>query len=242
MKHSLGEKKDTSELIVGVSTIKDGNMSVKWGDEKEVEGNRKKFLDKLGIKFEDCMLASLLGGTHIEIVKNSDKGKYVEGDAFITKEKNLGLFMVTADCFPVLIFDPLTELLGLVHLGYKGVDGKLVEDVIQKMINMGSDINELKVWIGPGIRKESYVWDEEEIHQKESADWKPFLKSENGKINVDLPGYIKSQIINSGVKSDNISDSEIDTGKNENYFSHYRSKRTEKPEGRFATVAMVKKL
>lgn len=46
------------ELAVGVSTVEDGNMSVKWGEEKEVESNRDKFLKRLGIEFKDCVLAS----------------------------------------------------------------------------------------------------------------------------------------------------------------------------------------
>jgi len=229
-----------AELVSGVSTTDEGNMAEKWGDKEEVNGNRRRFLDKLGINPEDCVIASLSGGTKVIIVGRKDKTKYIEGDALITKEKGVGLFMVTADCLPVVMFDKTKEILSLVHLGWKGVDGKLAEKVIKRFCGFGSKPEDILVLIGPGVHKESYKWDPKSVMQKDKKDWKPFLEVKDGYVYVDVPGYVKKQLSDNGVREKNIKDCGIDTGVDKRYFSHYRSKRNGEPEGRFATVVIMK--
>ncbi len=229
-----------NEVIIGVSTVADGNMSVNWGDEEIVSSNREQFLQKLGIKIEDCVKASLLSGTEIWVVGNEDKGKMFECDALVTTEKGLPLWMVVGDCLPVVIYDPVIYVVALVHLGWRGVDGKLVNKVIKLLSGLGSQTKDLEIWIGPGIRRESYIWEPEVVVQKDDPLWMPFLENRNGMTHIDLLGYVKTQLIDSGVRSENIEDSGIDTGSDPNYFSHYRSIRTGQPEGRFAVVAILK--
>ena len=46
-------------VVYGVSEVADGNMSINWGDEATVNSNRRKFLGKLEIRLEDCVMGSL---------------------------------------------------------------------------------------------------------------------------------------------------------------------------------------
>lgn len=232
-------------VMIGVSTVEDGNMSVKWGDKVTVKGNRRQFLKKLGIKLEDCVLASLLGGTEINIVGNKEKGKYIEGDALITKEKGVGLFMVTADCLPVVMFDKAKNILALVHLGWKGVNGKLAIKVIKRLSDLGSKPEDIEVWIGPGVRKGTYKkwdkgWDEfVQITGENVKEWEKFIEdTDDGKKTLDLIGYVLKQL--RGLRVTNVETSPIDTFTDTNYFSHHRAYFTREQEGRFATVVMIK--
>ena len=225
-----------TKLVYATSTAADGNMSLKWGESKEVVKNRKKFLGKIGVSLEDCVTLSLMRSDGVKIVDGKNKGEMLEADALITTGKNVGLFMVTADCFPVIVYDPVGGVLALVHLGWQGVDKGLVAKVVRKMKGLGAD--ELQVIIGPGIRKESYVFDVP-LAQENDPKWQPFLeKLGNGRTAIDLVGFIKKQLVDCGVGE--IEDCGIDTVKDLNYFSHYRAVRTGEPEGRFATVAMMK--
>ncbi|HJZ05509.1 hypothetical protein A2634_03430 [Candidatus Amesbacteria bacterium RIFCSPHIGHO2_01_FULL_48_32] len=211
-------------LIYGASTVKDGNMSFRWGEEGIVNSNRKRFLGRLGLKIEDCVFTSLNHGADIMEVGSKDKGRTVECDAIVTDEPGVVLFMLTADCFPVVVCDE--EKVALVHLGYQGVWKKLIQKVARKF---GKDA---RVVIGPGVRKESYVF--ETVEQANDPEWKPFLEKVPGGVSVDLVGYIKKQVNNLKVE-----DCGIDTAKDLNYFSHYRSVRIGEPEGRFATIAAL---
>jgi len=238
-------------ILIGVSTVADGNMSVKWGEKTVVEGNRMKFLDKLGIKYEDCVLASLLGGTEINIVDSGYKKKYIEGDALITKEKGVGLFMVTADCLPVVLYDKTRQILALVHLGWRGVDGKLAIKVIKKLGEFGCKPADIQVWIGPGVKKETYIKYGKKLEEFRKImgedsfrEWQEFLVKTpiKDQFGVDLIGFVWKQLDEMGIKKEQIDVSNVDTIRDTNYFSHYRAGQTGEKEGRFATVAMIKKM
>jgi polyphenol oxidase len=227
-------------LIYGTSTVKDGNMSVKWGEEKVVLENRRKFLEKLGIEYVDCVMMSLVAGNKIVEVFKKDRGRTIECDGLVTKDCEVGLWMAVGDCFPVVVFDPVKRILAIVHAGKPGVGKKIVSKVIEVLCEMGSNPGELLVKIGPGIRKESYRWWEHgKVAEKDDCDWKPFLEMIDGVIHIDLPGYIKKQLLDSGVRGKNIDDCGIDTVADKNYFSHFRVYFTKETEGRFATVACL---
>lgn len=204
-------------------------MSVRWGDKVIVNSNRRKFLGKLGLRLEDCVFMSLNHGTDIGEVGIKDEGQTFGCDAMVTRDKGVVLFMLTADCFPVVVYD--IKKVALVHLGYKNAGVGLIQKVL-KMFD-----KDISVFVGPGIRRESYIF--EDVVQKDDPQWQPFLeKTSDGKWMVDLAGFIRKQTGEMGVT--NIEDCGIDTAKDLNYFSHYRAVRSREPEGRFATVVMMK--
>lgn len=224
-----------TRLVYAISTVADGNMSLKYGEEMEVAAGRKRFLASYKLKLEDFVTLWVQGKDGLEVVGVGDKGRMLETDAVITKEFGVGLFMVTADCFPVILHDEKVGILGLVHLGWRGVDKELVLKVVGKMQCLGA--KELRAIIGPGIRKESYVFDVPLV-QENDPRWQPFLERQSGgRVAIDLAGFIKKQLVDCGVEK--IEDCGIDTAKDKNYFSHYRSMKMGEQGGRFATVAMM---
>lgn len=230
---------DFHDIKIYVSKVSDGNMSVNWGPEEEVIKNRKIFLQKNRIKYEDCVWASLKSGTEVQEVSKVQRGKYVVGDALITSENNLALAMVTGDCLPVTFYDSKNKIIGLAHLGWRGVEGKLALKVIKRL----SD--EVKIFIGPGVRQETYIKYGEKLKyfkdQINSGEWNDFLiEKAEGKFGVDLVGLVKRQLMSVGVKQGNIEVSGVDTIKDIEYFSHYRSGMTGEKEGRFMTVVVRK--
>lgn len=222
------------ELLIAVSTAGDGNMSENWGKTSEVSKNRDKFLGKSGIKFEDCVKASLLSKSDTRVVGNKDRGMWIEADGLITCEPNLTLWMVVGDCFPVVFYDPKLKILGLAHLGYGGINSGLINRIAQNFRRFGSSPQNVYLFIGPGIRKESYVRSRDRIEQINNPLWRDFLIDRNGMSGVDLVGFMKRQLTDCGIDLSNVDDCGIDTGKDKNYFSHYRSQRTGEEEGRFA--------
>ncbi|MEG0873421.1 MAG: laccase domain-containing protein [Clostridia bacterium] len=56
-------------------------------------------------------------------LNNKEEYKYTKyntslHDAFITKEKNVGTFVTTADCIPVIMYDPKKEVVATIHSGW----------------------------------------------------------------------------------------------------------------------------
>ena len=83
------------DLIYATSRVEDGNMSLKWGEEVTVNSNRKKFLAKLGMKVEDCVLMSLVHGVDVVKVGKKDLGKTIEISIFISGKLNFACFDIS---------------------------------------------------------------------------------------------------------------------------------------------------
>lgn len=234
-----------NKLLHATSTVSDGNMAYVWGEKEEVLDNRKKFLKKNNLNIEDCVFTHLTHGTEIGVVGEKDKGKIIEADALITQERDVILWISTGDCLPVVFFDNKKEILGLVHLGWKGVDRKLADKVAKKFIELGSDPRDINIWVGPGVRKESY-WKYDHgvkdfLDQVDINGWKEFMEPKpNNELAIDLVGYVKQQLTKNGILEKNIEMSPADTVLDKNYFSQFRSYKTGESQGRFATVALMK--
>lgn len=110
---------------------------------------------------------------------------------------------------------------------------KIIGVVIDKMIeNFQINPADLCVEIGPHIKKDSYQFDN--LVQLNDPNWRSYLERITlEKYSIDLTAYALNQLTAKGVSKNNISISNIDTAKDDQYFSHYRSANQGAPEGRF---------
>lgn len=235
------------KVIFKTSTKEDENMSFLHGEIDDVIKNRKSFLQTCGLSLEDCVVMSVEHSDTIMIVTKKDRGRgtlsrenLLTAEALVTDEKNVILFLLTADCFPVAFFDPAQDVIALAHLGWKPTHIKLAQKIINVLVmKYKSDPKDIIVSFGPGIQKESYVL--KEIAQMNSPEWKPYIqKQEDGSVSIDLVGYNNEQLLASGIIKENIETTKIDTATSEKYFSHYREVRTGEKTGRFATILTMK--
>ncbi len=228
------------EILLDTSTVADGNMSFNWGEKQEVEENRKRFLERISVPEDRCVVMEVNHGDTIMRVNASQGGTMVSGEALITTEQNLFLFLLTADCFPVAFQDAAKGIIALAHMGWPPTDKLLAKKVMRALKEeYGSNPEDVHVSLGPGIHKESYVFSDA-ITQKapDKIDrWRPFLTDlPDSSTEVDIQGYILQQLAEEGVPLKNISPSKVNTATSNEYFSHYRAVRSGEKEGRFATV------
>lgn len=236
-----------SPITYAVSNKLDGNMSFKWGAQKEVIENREKFLRKNHSSLNDCVIMQLQHEDSILIADENMRGKgahvpseSVVAEAVITEQKGLVLFLLTADCLPIAYYDPKKKVVALAHLGWKPTEKKLAARVVAKMVaEFGTDPHDLIVLVGPSIHKDSYVV--MNPRQKESVDWRAFLEdTPSGETKIDLVAFNRDQLLHAGVLAKNITVDARDTAQSNEFYSHYRSTRTGEPEGRFATIIGLK--
>ncbi len=245
--YQLPKLSKTPELVHAFSDKSDGNMAVKFGAEDEVYGARAEFLKKLGIETRQAVLMEVQHGTDIEFVDEGDGGKGMlpdvpgyKVDALVAMEDGIFPFLLVGDCLPTVLYDPKNRVVALAHLGWRNTDQRFVELLISELKKeCGTNPADLIVGIGPSIRKESYIFKQSEITERNLKWDKEFLiPIGGGNIAVDIAGYNIAQIVEAGVKLDNIEISEADTAQDQNYFSHYRSARIKREaEGRIAAVA-----
>lgn len=222
------------------------NMSFDNGDNPGmVVSNRKAFLESIGLNIGQCVFAEQVHGSGVASVSKKDMGsgsRSPEGeiknvDGLVTDAQNLCLCVVSADCLPVILYDPDRQVVGIAHAGRKGLAKGILSDLVEKMKNdFDSQTNNIIVGIGPGVDKENY-----EVREKDIQDFEDYSKaySRNGKEDsylLDLNLVAQLQLKKSGISSRNMEISELSTYKSNNLFFSYRR---ERPNGAIMTGVML---
>jgi YfiH family protein len=177
-----------------------------------------------GIKVIDKAI-SLGWNSHSEAIKDCD--------ALITNLPNVVLTVLTADCVPILLYDPKQKVVATVHAGWRGSQAEIVKKTVQKMnARFHCNAIDIEAGIGPSIGKCCY-----EVN-KDVAQY--FLhipnvcKEKKDKYMLDLPTVNKLQLLDAGLKEKNIEMSNICTSCNvEDYFSYRKEKGC---SGRFMSI------
>ena len=164
------------------------------------------------------------------------------GDGLITNRKKLALGILTADCAPILIFDPKKKIIAALHAGWKGAFKDIIGKTINKLNQKGSKSKDLIAVVGPCISIKNYEVKKDFLNkflQKSKKNIK-FFKLYNKKIFFSLNSYIKSQLINMKVKKIEIIHKNTFPKKN-NFFSSRRSiKNKFNDYGRNISIIMIK--
>ncbi len=84
------------------------------------------------------------------IKKSKKERAYVIADGMITNLKQIPLLTRAADCAPVVVYDPVSNAVGVFHSGWRGTVKQVVPKGIVKMMDAyGSQPRDLVVAIGP---------------------------------------------------------------------------------------------
>ena len=187
----------------------------------------------LGVKHSDRV--SIVSSDHT----CTKIGDTIKTEALITNDSAVTLFLLTADCLPVTLYDPEHKVVALAHLGWKPTGLNLLPKLLQQMHEaFSTNPAATYVWIGPSISKHSYV--QQEVAQINDPAWQPYITpAKCGGHHIDLQTYNIDQLLHMGVSNKKISLSKIDTATDLRYFSHYRAIHDKEREGRFATIVSL---
>ncbi len=155
-----------------------------------------------------------------ELGWSSENSAISNCDALITNQKNIALTILTADCVPILLFDPKKGVVSAVHAGWRGTEKKIVIKTIEKMIEeFGSNPKDIIAGIAPSIGRCCYEVDSE-VAKKFTSYNNPFDRV-GDKYMLDLPLINQEQLLTIGLKENNIELSNICTScEVNNYFSY----------------------
>ena len=109
----------------------------------------------------------------------SQEGSKTDADGLIGNKCNQNLWIYTADCMPIFFADKRTRNVAALHCGRKGLEKKIIKNLVKIFDNYGTSRDDLLVAIGPAISKEHYLVDK--LTLKEF-----YRKAENKKITLNL--------------------------------------------------------
>jgi copper oxidase (laccase) domain-containing protein len=237
------------KLKYALSQVKDGNMDHRFGTIKESSRNKRMFLLKNDFLPEDTVCMAVQMEDEFMYVDEKEKGSGVddresalEYDALITKTPNLNLFLTVADCLPIILFDERIGILALAHLSWSNTDKEYIKKILKEFKKMKSNPKNIQVIIGPGVQRNSLIYDRN-IFKKTENNWGIHIKRVGEeKYSVDNLGFTIEQILKEGILKEKVKVHNVDTVKDERYFSHIRDLRNGKQDqGRFAMVVTFSK-
>lgn len=175
---------------------------------------------------------------NIQVIKEIDKIYFENTDGFITNRKDVVIFTKYADCLPVYIYDPLKEVIGLVHSGWRGTLHEITLEAIKLMEkNYGTDRKNVYFAFGIGIGQENYEVGQEFkdlFSEKFSFDivTESFMEK-NGKLYFDNQKFNYLNLIVNGVEKSKIITNEYCTFRDKRFQSFRRDKENSGRAGGF---------
>ena len=144
-------------------------------------------------------------------------GSFISADGLLTDNPEIILTLKVADCVPVYLSS--SNIIGLIHSGWRGTAGGIVPNAVRKMLEMGADPKEFSVFLGPAIGFCCYEVNEE-VADNFNINTKRKMKS--GKWKVGLHEAICLQLTEIGIRPANIKISEICTFESQDCHSYRR--------------------
>lgn len=219
------------------------NLSYNVNDDPEnVDHNRWLLASTLDVPAGKLVFPQQTHSTNVKLINRLNyTEEHKETDALITNTKGIFIGVMSADCVPILIYDPVHKAVAAIHAGWRGTIGKIVERTLKAMVeNFGTGTSEIIACLGPSICQEEYEVGPEVVEEFEKVFGKEdglIKRSDNNKGYLDLTKANKLQLLEMGVKSANIEVSDFCTYQdNDKFFSARRSKNS---DGRFAAGIMI---
>lgn len=136
-------------------------------------------------------------------VDRSFDGSRPKADAVVSATPGIVLGVLTADCGPVLLADPAAGVIGAAHAGWSGALSGVMENTIDRMVELGAERERITAGLGPSISAANYEVGPEFVarfiaHDPMNKDH--FSPSEKaGHSLFDLQSYILKRLAGAGI-------------------------------------------
>jgi len=222
--------------------------------------NRRRLATAFGAKLGDFVFARQVHGAGVRVVTDADRGtgayppddaigsageagRAGEADALVTTSPGVVLAILTADCVPVVLHDPVAGVLACVHAGWRGTVAGVTAAALAAMQGLGTRPADVTAGIGPAIGADRYQVGPD-VHEAVTRSFGPpaaeFIRpdpSAPGRWLLDLWAANRHALRQAGVPGPRIHTTDIPTGP---VPGHFFSDRTARPCGRLALVARLR--
>jgi len=137
------------------------NLGMRCGDDPEAVRDNRAQLSLLTNAFPDLLtFGQQVHGNNVSVVAGAEIGSGADAtdtaipatDAMVTNIPDVPLVVLVADCCSVSLYDPVNDIIALVHAGWRGTAAGVAGAAVSKMIGeFGSNPADLAAGIGPSI-------------------------------------------------------------------------------------------
>lgn len=229
MLYNLDLFKKYQNIQIFLSQKSDGSMKLtnNPGLAEKISHNRMNYFLKNNIDSEKVVSAEIIHSNMVEIVSNDDGGKVIAGaDGIISQNKDVFLSITSADCLPFFLFEPKKETVGMIHAGWRSLEKGILVNAVGKIKKLGGSPKDILAGVGPAICQKHYEIGPE-VAEK-FIKYPEAVRKKDGKIYLDIKKIAQLQLLDLGIKKENIEISPKCTFElPEKYFSARRDKLNE---------------
>ena len=172
----------------------------------------------------------------------------VKADGVVNDKHNQNLWIYTADCMPILFADKRKRCVAAIHCGRKGLEIKIIKNLIKIFHNKGCEKEDLLVAIGPSISKKNYLIDNKTLKNfyKQTAlqESEPYFEDERVLLNLknedatplNIKKYAHIQLLNEKIPNSNIDISNLCTFELNYDFHSWRKSKTHARQWNFISA------
>jgi len=185
-----------------------------------------------GPRIDDGLTLTTIGSVHSAAVARVEEAipKVDDVDAVITDRAGIVLFATYADCIPIILWDPMAKVAGLVHAGWRGTAAGVARAAATFMADEFG-CRSVRAGIGPGICARCYEVGPEVAAQ---FDQRFLAQGDGDRALLNLAAANRSQLESAGVRA--VYDIGICTKENYLFPSHRRF-----PDGtRFGAIVAMR--
>jgi YfiH family protein len=91
-----------------------------------------------------------------KVIRVKDLEGEQEADGLVTNIKGIALGILTADCGPILFCDPVAEVIGACHAGWRGARQGILQSTLKEMEGLGAKRSQIYATLGPTIQQVNY--------------------------------------------------------------------------------------
>jgi YfiH family protein len=228
------------------------NLGLHVGDDPEaVIGNRRRVCGAVGVEFGAYTLSAQVHGANVALVAPEQIGAgrldladaIPDADGLIITQPGVMVSVLSADCVPLIFYDPTRHIGAVVHAGWRGTAAGIAGHTVRFLAEQcRCRPEDLLVGLGPSIGPCCYEVSEE-VARRVSESAGPPACGGRGQVGNLSHGYVdlavanRRQLLAAGVRGEHIEDAGVCTSCHaEEFFSERKLGR---PTGRFSTFVVL---
>lgn len=202
------------------------NLGGAVGDDPgAVRTNRELTARALGVDPARVVWMNQVHGAEVAVVDEPWGERPVpEVDAIVTTRRGLVLAVLTADCVPVLLADPVAGVVAAAHAGRPGMLAGVVPAAVRAMTGLGAEPGRIVARTGPAVCGRCYEVPEAMRAEVAAAEPAAYAETSWGTPAVDVSAGVHAQLDRLGVRDRE--QSPVCTRESDDHFSYRRDRST----------------
>ncbi|MFJ4976451.1 peptidoglycan editing factor PgeF [Streptomyces coeruleorubidus] len=212
---------------VSAAPYEELNLGGAVGDDPgAVRANRELAAKSLGVEPDRVVWMNQVHGADVAVVDGpwGSSSGIPSVDAIVTTRRGLALAVLTADCVPVLLADPVAGIAAAAHAGRPGMIAGVVPAALRAMTDLGAEPSRIVVRTGPTVCGRCYEVPEAMRAEVSAIEPAAYAETSWGTPAVDVSAGVHAQLERLGVCDR--AQSPVCTLESQDHFSYRRDRTT----------------